>query len=152
MRNEKIIGSILFLIIAGLFFVLSLDFPSVGHPADVGPGFMPKMYSGILTLLSIILLIQGIREIRNKKTETQTIYENFGLVVGIMALSVIYIFLIPYLGFYLVSAIFIILFLLLSRVKKIITIILVSVGTNLFVFLFFEKMLLVPVPVGSLFL
>lgn len=151
MKNEKVIGSVVFLIISGLFFVLTLDFPTVAATADVGPSFMPRIYSFFLALLAIILLIQGIRENIKKEKDSVTTYENIGLVLIIMLLTTVYVFLIPYLGFYLVSLVFIILFLLISRVKKISSIILVSIFTNVFIYVFFERLLHVPIPMGMLF-
>jgi len=151
LKNEKVIGSVIFLIISGLFFVLSMDFPTVAVTTDVGPAFMPRMYTVFLALLSIVLLIQGIKEKIKKEKYSITNYENIGLVLIIMALTVVYVFLIPYLGFYLVSLIFIITFLFISRVKKLWTILFVSIFTNVFVFVFFEKLLAVPIPVGMLF-
>src|SRR5699024_6487567 len=133
------------------FFVLSMDFPTVAVTTDVGPAFMPRMYTVFLALLSIVLLIQGIKEKIKKEKYSITNYENIGLVLIIMALTVVYVFLIPYLGFYLVSLIFIITFLFISRVKKLWTILFVSIFTNVFVFVFFEKLLAVPIPVGMLF-
>src|SRR5699024_12080599 len=128
-KNEMVIGSVIFLIISGLFFVLSMDFPTVVATTDVGPAFMPRMYTVFLALLSIVLLIQGIRENIKKEKSSITNYENIGLVLIIMTLTVVYVFLIPYLGFYLVSLIFIITFLFISRVKKLLPILFVSIFT-----------------------
>lgn len=149
MKNGKIIGSIIFFIISGLFFVLTYGFPT-GQSNELGPSFMPRMYASFLFFLSIILLFQGIKEnSTNKKSEP--IYKNIALVALIMFLFVVYVFLIPYLGFYLVSIAFMVVFLKITQVKNLFKILLVSGATNLFIFIFFQKMLHVPVPVGSLF-
>ena len=150
MKNEKVIASIIFFIISGLFFVLTLDFPTGGQSHDVGAAFMPKVYAGFLFLFSLILLIQGIKE-NIKKDESEPMYQNIALVVGIMLLTIVYVLLIPYLGFYLVSVAFMILFLKLTKTTSLKIIFLVPVGANLFIFIFFQKMLHVPVPIGTLF-
>ncbi|PFG06791.1 tripartite tricarboxylate transporter TctB family protein [Bacillus sp. es.034] len=150
MKNEKIIGSLICFVIAGLFFVLSLDFPSVGQPKDVGPAFMPKLYAGFLVFFSLILLFQGLKK-KLKSTNSEPSYENMVLVACTMILTIGYVFLIPFLGFYLISFIFMALFLKFTRVKSILTILLVPAGSTLFIFIFFQKMLHVPVPTGILF-
>lgn len=151
LKNEKIIGSLIFFVFAGLFFILTLDFPTIGQPKDVGPAFMPKVYASFLVFFSIILLIQGIRERLKKENDSEPLYENMAVVVGTMILTIIFVFLIPYLGFYLISIIFMMIFLKFTKVKSVWTIVFVSLGTNLFIFTFFEKMLNVPVPTGLLF-
>lgn len=151
LKNEKIIGSLIFIVFAGLFFILTFDFPTVGQPKDVGPGFMPKVYASFLVFFSLILLFQGIKEKTKKENESDPLYQNMKIVVGTMILTIIYVFLIPYLGFYLISIIFMIIFLKFTKVKSVWTIIFVSLGTNLFIFTFFEKLLNVPVPTGLLF-
>jgi len=151
LKNEKIIGSLIFFVFAGLFFILTLDFPTVGQPKDVGPAFMPRVYASFLVFFSLILLIQGIKARSKKETDSEPLYQNMAVVAGTMLLTVVFVFLIPYLGFYLISIIFMMIFLKITKVKSIWTIIFVSIGTNLFIFTFFEKMLNVPVPAGLLF-
>lgn len=151
MKNEKVIASIIFIIVSGLFFALSLDFPSVAQPNDVGPAFIPRISAGFLTLLSIILFIQGIIEIKNKEQESESLYHHIFLVLVVMILTILYVFLIPILGFYIVSGLFIIIYLILSKIRKVSLILAIAIGTNLFVYLFFELTLKVPVPSGILF-
>lgn len=151
MKNEKIIGSLIFFVFAGLFYVLTLDFPVIGQPEDVGPAFMPRLYAGFLGTLSLILLFQGVKERLKKKSDSEPLYQNVIVVASIILLTLIYVFLIPYLGFYLISIIFMVLFLKITKYKNIWTIIFVPIGTNLFIFIFFQQLLKVPVPAGILF-
>lgn len=151
MKNEKIIGSIICFVISVLFFVLSLDFPTIGQPKDVGPAFMPKLYAGFLVFFSLILLFQGVKENSKKEANAEPLYQNVVLVSFTMILTIAFVFLIPYLGFYLISFIFMVLFLKFTHVKNIWTILLVPAGTTFFIFVFFQKMLHVPVPTGIFF-
>jgi len=71
----------------------------------------------------------------------------WGLFVLLLAYSVS----LPYLGFYLASALFLPLAMLLLGAKKPLSICLTSAGVLMFVYLVFAKLLEVPLPEGSLF-
>lgn len=147
MKNEKIITSVIVFLVASLFLFLTFDFPE-NKVRDVGPAFLPKMYVYALYLLCVSLFIQGLRERRNTD---QLKMNNMLLVFLSMVITVVYVFFIPYLGFYLITLVAMLALLLLTRVKNYLTLILVPAGTALFIFVFFEKMLKVPVPAGMLF-
>src|SRR5699024_7666640 len=118
MKNDKIIGSIIFLILSGIFIILTLNFPSSNQDFDVGPAFIPRISAAFLTLLSLILVIQGIIE-NNKggQKEKVSLYSNVFLVFSSIILFIVYVFLIPIIGFYFTSSMFIVIFLLLNKVK-----------------------------------
>ncbi|WP_180994370.1 tripartite tricarboxylate transporter TctB family protein [Bacillus sp. Marseille-P3661] len=149
MKNEKIIWSIIVIVIACLFFSLTFSFPKNLTPTDVGPGFMPRLYAIILVLFSMILIFQGLKE--KKQTEDQPESGNIKLAFLTMFLTIVFVALIPVIGFYVITPIIMIIFLKMTRVKNLLTILLVPAGTTLFIFIFFHKMLKVPVPTGIFF-
>ncbi|NEU30129.1 tripartite tricarboxylate transporter TctB family protein [bacterium LRH843] len=149
MKNEKIITSIIIFVFATLFLVLTFSFPE-NRAKDIGPGLLPQFYSVALYLLCIALFIQGLKDMK-KAGQASPSESNMLLVFLSMIVSVIYVALIPYLGFYLITLIAMILLLKITRVKSLLTLTLVPIGTTVFILVFFEKLLKVPVPTGMFF-
>ena len=148
MKNEKIITSIIVTVFASLFLVLTFSFPE-NRARDIGPGLLPQIYSVALYILAIALFIQGLRD--NQRSKQVSSSQNFLLVFLSMVVVAVYVFLIPYLGFYLITPIIVAILLKITRIKSILTLTLVPIGTTVFILVFFEKILKVPVPSGVLF-
>ncbi len=146
MKNEKIITSIIVFVFASLFLALTFSFPE-NKTKDVGPGLLPQMYSIALYVLCILLFIQGIRE---RKMKNPAIH-NALLVFLAMVISLAYVSIIPFVGFYFATPIIMLILLFITQIRKWLTLICVPVGTTLFIFVFFEKILKVPVPSGMFF-
>ena len=86
-----------------------------------------------------------------EETEKMTIATIPGRFWGLFILLLLYSISLSYLGFYLASAVFLPLAMLLLGAKKLLSICLTSAGVLLFVYLIFAKLLEVPLPEGSLF-
>lgn len=140
-----IIGIIIVLI--GIFFIANtLDFPDLTLE-PVGPAFMPRLYSILLIFLGSILIIKALREkAENKETESNMKYALISMLI-----VVVYVLIIPLLGFYISTFIFSLTFLFFSQVRNKIILVSIPVGAILFIFIFFDKILKVAIPVGSLF-
>lgn len=132
--------------IAGFFYSLTFQFPETATQ-DVGPAFMPRVYCGLIVLLGGLLIIQGFRDQSKKEGTERTI----GYALATMGFVLLYLILIPYLGFYLSTALFVFALLVFSKVRNKMALISVSLGTPLFIFVVFEKLLKVAIPLGSLF-
>lgn len=68
-----------------------------------------------------------------------------------MILIVVYVFIIAKLGFYVSTLLFLTLILWITKVRRLLTLVTVPIGTLLFLFLFFQKLLKVSLPTGIFF-
>lgn len=146
MKVPHIVSGIISICLGSLFYYFTLDFPEL-KTTDTGAAFLPRIYSGLLILFGVILLIQGLRDRTETAKGVQTV--KFALITMVIVLA--YILIIPYIGFYIATVLTIFGLLFFSRVRKAITLICVPIGAVLFIFLVFEKLLKVTIPMGSLF-
>lgn len=107
-----------------------------------GAALVPRIYAVILIVFSLLLIVRSFF--------TKQRYEsgNIKRIVIAMAMFFIYIVTIPWLGFYLSSSLFILALLLFRKVKNVYILVGVPVGSSVFIYLFFQKALNVPVPLG----
>lgn len=147
MRIQNMICGISILILGGFFYALTFDFPQL-NAKDPGPAFMPRIYCGLLILFGLIVFIQGILD-KSKKEEKE---KTFRYAIASMGIVLLYIIVMPIIGFN-ISTLFLVFFLLLfSKVRSKIILISVPIGTVLFIFIVFVKLLKVSIPTGLLFL
>ncbi len=103
---------------------------------------VPRIYAALLIVFSLILLIKSFF---TKETFSGGKIKHILIAMGIFT---IYVLIVPTLGFYLSSFIFVFILLLLRGVKKIYILAGVPLGSVLFIYVFFQKVLSVPVPLG----
>ncbi len=140
-----IIGIVTTLI--GIFFIANtLDFPNLDLE-PLGAAFMPRLYSILLIFLGLILVMQAIRDNKEKKEAKSNV--KYALIS--MFIVIVYVLFIPPLGFYISTFLFTFIFLLFSKVRNKIVLVSVPVGTVLFIYICFDKILKVAIPAGSLF-
>lgn len=133
----------------GIFFITNtLEFPELTLE-PMGPAFMPRLYSILLIFLGLILAIKALREKKNQ--ENTSVENNMKYVLLSMLIVLIYVLLIPYLGFYVSTLVFCFVFLVFSKVNNKVVLILVPIGTISLIYIFFDKILKVAIPLGSLF-
>lgn len=133
----------------GLFFIANtLSFPNITLE-PMGPAFMPRMYGAILIFLGLILAITTLKE--KKKEENENEEKNMKYVLLSMLIVLTYVLLIPYFGFYIATLAFSVVFLIFSKVYNKIVLVSVPIGTVLLIYVFFDKILKVAIPLGSLF-
>lgn len=145
MKTSNIIGGTLTILIAALFFYQTYSFPHSSIQLT-GPEFMPRVYCMIMIILGVILIISSIKQGEDIEEKQSMIYS-----IIAMAITGVYVFMIPISGFYLTTAVLLIVLLLFAKVRSIVTLLSVPAGVLLFIFFFFERMLNVNVPLGSLF-
>lgn len=146
MKNANSISGLIVIIIAGFFYALTFDFPDSSNQA-VGAEFMPRVYCIFLFVLGAMLIFQGVREKSHPTQEEDT----FKYSAITMLLVLVYLIIIPFIGFYISTFLLILSLLLFSKVKSWIVLISIPVGTNLFILIFFQNFLNVSIPMGSLF-
>lgn len=146
MKRAELIISIIGLLVAGSFYYFTFDFPKL-KMQETGPAFMPRIYCGLLLFLSMVLLVQTI--IKKGKEEGKE--NTLPYAIASMGFILVYIVLIPFIGFYISTLLVVFGLLFFQKVRNKWALIAVPLCTAFFVFIFFEKLLKVSIPLGSLF-
>ena len=100
--------------------------------------------------LMIPVAIMVITSILNGKSGTDEPFGRWVLTLGIAAAAFISVFLFEYIGYYLSSALLLILMMFLLRERKVAVLVGVPVGWVLFTYFVFAKLLYITLPIGSL--
>ncbi|MFC0273388.1 tripartite tricarboxylate transporter TctB family protein [Metabacillus herbersteinensis] len=146
MRIPNIICGFIVMCIAGFFYAQSYQIKEV-NVAEIGPIIMPRIYCGLLIVLGGIVVIQGLLDKSAKEERENTM----GYAAASMGFVLLYILLIPFTGFYLSTVLLVAGLLFFSKVRNKILLISVPLGATLFIYIGFEKLLKVAIPIGSLF-
>ncbi|MCM3763859.1 tripartite tricarboxylate transporter TctB family protein [Neobacillus niacini] len=147
MKLPNIISGLLIMLVSGFFYAQTYQFPKV-KLEEIGPAVMPRIYAAILFILGGIVVVQGLMA---KKREEEENEKTLGYAVISMVFVLVFLILIPVIGFYISTALLVVGLLLFSKVRNYILLISVPVGTVLFIYVCFEKLLKVAIPAGSLF-
>lgn len=109
----------------------------------------PKIILTILILLSIVLIIIGLRKTANPEADKSDIQLNLEIIQAPMVVFVIiaiYIFLINIIGFYLSTIIFVPALMIYYGVKNIRLLLITNIALNLFIYGLFTQLLKVMLP------
>lgn len=145
MKRADLISSIIVMAVAIFFFYQTFAFPDTGADSETGPEFIPRIFSTLLMILGIILFIKSFT---TKEEAPTTKVKMIALTIGILF---VYMLLINFLGFYSSTILFVLVLLLITNIRKIALLITVPISIALFIFVFFENLLTVPIPTGILF-
>ena len=150
MRRANIIISIILLAFLGCYGVLIARLPSRDLPNTLGATFVPWVLAGLLTLLSLMLLIGNI--ISNSPDSPVSIPKRdiFGI-AGLLLLITSYIKLMGYVGFIPISIVFLSILTWVAGSRKPIGILFFSVLTTCLVYFLFQKFFSVQLPAGIFF-
>lgn len=119
----------------------------LGQPKEPGPGFMPFLLGLIMVLISGGLSLKAL--IRPEGATSELIEKGSILRVALLVVGlVIYCILLPWVGFFVLTFLFEIVFLKLFGVPKWRTILVVAIAVTLGAILIFETWLHVPFPKG----
>lgn len=148
-NKTTIISGILIIITSLFFFFNTFGFKKLSSQI-IGPDFMPRLYAILLIALSIILIIQSYRknEGRDEKS-SESGYFKYSIIT--MLLLGAYIIIIPIIGFYISTIIFVVSMLLFSQVRNKIILAVIPVSISIFIFVFFSILLNVSMPSGFIF-
>lgn len=146
MRIPNLVSGILTISLAGFFYSKTFNFPQL-QTQELGAEFMPRVYCTLLIILGGILIIQGLRDKSEKNQKENTM----GYAVMTMLIVLVYLVIIPLLGFYISTVLVVFGLLVFSKVRNKIILFTIPIGTILFIFIFFQKLLKVSIPLGSLF-
>jgi putative tricarboxylic transport membrane protein len=142
-KSANLMASVIVIFFAGFFYYQANQLPST-NINEFGPALMPKIYSVILLILGIFLLFQSLRLKRERVKTGKSVL----ITMGVLILTV---FLIPILGFYLVAWLFLILFFWITKQRTRKILIAIPLSTIIIIYLFFERLLSVPIPKGMFF-
>lgn len=146
MKIPNYISGVITIIIGGFFYTLTFNFKKLGSQL-IGAGFMPRLYCVLLIVLGLILLVQTYRsQSGNDEKKGAMKYA-----IGAMGIVLLYIIGIPIIGFYFATVLMVLGLLLFSGVRHKMILLLVPIGSSIFIFIAFEKLLKVSIPHGIWF-
>ncbi|MDQ0218149.1 tripartite tricarboxylate transporter TctB family protein [Peribacillus cavernae] len=147
MRNAGVWAGALLLGFAGFIFwqSLSFDYYTVRGP---GPGFLPLWLSGVLIVISLVYIWEAIKKEVIVFKQILPKGRALGNILSMLGSIIIFMIVISYAGF-VVSAV-ILLFIVLVREFKWYSALGISVVTSIIVFLVFNSLLGIPLPVNAL--
>ena len=148
-KNIKINGTISILTISGIlaisFYYISNFFPAPREGLFVGAATIPKVWSIFLFAVSLIGLILYCKNPKNESTKKG---DNVKSVITLIFIILIYISLIPIIGFFISTGLFLIASMLTLKYKQYYSLIFTIVLVLLFMYIVFIKILMVPLPIG----
>lgn len=146
MKKPNFISAVLIILFAGFFYAQTFEFPQLDNQL-IGAEFMPRFYCILLIILAGILLFQSFRDKAEDVEEENTMKYS----MGAMGFVILYVIIIPFIGFYISTVLMVLGLLLFSKVKNKIVLIAIPIGTSVFIYVFFQILLKVSIPVGTLF-
>ncbi|BCJ87701.1 tripartite tricarboxylate transporter TctB family protein [Effusibacillus dendaii] len=145
MKKGEMMISIIIISLCIVFLWMLRDFPPALSKEDVGPALFPGILLGVLLILSIVQLFMSIR---GKSILVKLVDNKLQIVAG--GLLLLYILLIPILGYLLVTPLFLVILSRLLKVKSWMVSVFYSLAMSGLIWYFFEKVSGVPLPSGIL--
>jgi len=145
MALAELISGIVFLIIAIVFFTMTLKLPPPMNQSDLGPATFPYIIIFLMAILACVLIYRGVKERENTKQPVIKIKRQNSVLLVILGVF-IYINLMPIIGYYISTLISLPVILWFAGEKKPIKIALLSGGFLLFAKVVFDMLLGVPLP------
>lgn len=167
-KYREIIGGVVFFVFALAYFVMAFGIKQfgAGKPGIVTSDFMPKIYGGLILILSAIQILQGVWQLKTQHqllaTDARTSGEcgiKFQIEWEILLtflLLVLYVGMLKTIGFLITSVLFILglTFILLPKkqrgLKKFIEVLVIAVLFTVTIYLIFVKGFHLTLPVGIL--
>ena len=128
------------IIVSLVFLVITFGF----RAEEAGPALIPRMWIYLILILSGVVLWQALRG----KDKAAPKIEKTGLVVLTLAIFIGYFLVMPFIGYFLSTFLFIVVMLHLLSYRKKILIYVIAVGWTLFSYLVFYKLLYIQLPLG----
>lgn len=132
-----------------LFFLMTFDFKVNKMMRDAGTtaSTIPHTWAALMVPCALMVFI-NIFSATNKPDEP---FGKWQLALGIGVAALACVFLFEYIGYYLATALFLLLMQFLLRERRVLVLVLTPVIWCVFVFLVFDKLLYMGLPMGSLF-
>ncbi|MBB4267964.1 tripartite tricarboxylate transporter TctB family protein [Roseospira visakhapatnamensis] len=153
-RAETIANLIIAAIVVGVSVAAILGtqhFPAVRLSTDVGPARFPIIYSGVLIVLSLLLVAGTLRGRQFSEAAKPKGRNAYLAVAAGVALTLICLVAIVYVGYVASTIVYVIALMVLMGRRNLLTTPLIAIGLTALVYFTFSYGLHVPLPVGSLF-
>lgn len=148
MRNKNISAAIVLLIFGIGYGVLTANLPDRSLPNTPSPAFFPWIITAIILLLSVWLLVRGLRQPRMESEPMDT--PTLRLAVSAMVFFVLYVALMPVLGFVLATIPFFTVMMMLYGERRPLWIVSGTVGFTAALYIIFRHGFSVFLPPGLL--
>lgn len=137
---------IVLMIFSVWFWILSGEFPAEAQ-------MFPRFFLATNCLLSALLVINTIRHNLKSDGETHnaTSWKELSVIIEAYLIIMVYVICIDFIGFFVSTSVFLIVFMLFLNVRKPVTLICVTAGMDLFLYLLFTVGLRLNLPAGLLF-
>lgn len=149
MRRANILIAIFLLGFTAFYAYLIAHLPARDLPNTLGAAFMPWVLAGMLAMLSIMLLASSLMNKGDESTLTLPIRDLVGI-TGLLVLIVLYVQLMNYMGFVVVSVFFLGILTWIAGSRKPVEIAIFSITTTILIYLLFYKFFNVQLPAGIL--
>jgi len=167
MNWSNIVIGIILLAGSAFYYYSTLDFPPPSKTENLGPAFFPALLAGVLAFLSLLLIlnnllarrasgkqkggavIEGAERLEEDAFSAEDISYKF--LLGTIALSFVYVWLISVLGFVISTVLFLIVLIRLLGYEKWVNNVAASVGLTAALYLLFAVALGVTLPAGIFF-
>ncbi|MBW2149359.1 MAG: tripartite tricarboxylate transporter TctB family protein [Deltaproteobacteria bacterium] len=150
MKWSDIIVGIFLLLFGFHIFYVSGKLEVMRKVSFGGPEFFPRLSASLMMICSVLLIANALRGKALDKRMKAT-FKDLRWVIFVFTLTGGFVALIDILGFLTSTSIYLLIFLLIVRERRILVIASTAIMLPLFVFLFFEKLMGIPLPDGLLF-
>ena len=149
LQGEVVIA--LGLIAVSLFlYTQTYNFPQGKLSKTAGPAAMPRIWIYGLLIFNLWLLIKSLRGAGAEKQVPENNGKKVLQAVGLVLLTTGYLFVVEYFGYYLSTFLFLIAGMYWMSYRRHVLIVIISAGFVAFSYYVFQKILMVPLPVGSI--
>ena len=158
MRKISMATSVVFIVVAVFFFIISLSFPP-GSNGAVGPGYFPRIMCVLVVILSCLNLINDVRGhkkmvAKGEKEEELTIFKKENLRVWItVGITLLYVIAVKAIGFVVSSIAFLYVLNTYFRVhqKSKVAFVIIPFAVVAVLYFIFHNLLHAVLPAGLLF-
>jgi hypothetical protein len=151
MGRANIFVSIVLIVFAGFYGYLITRLPTREIPYTLGADFMPWVLTVCLVFLSSVLLLRSLFHRREERGGVSISLKEVAGILSLLAIIVVYIEAMIYLGYLFITPLFIGALMLISGSRSLRELIFFSIGITLAVYLFFYRFFDVPLPGGKIF-
>jgi hypothetical protein len=135
--------SIVLIVFAAAFYIISNSFPAAMNPADVGPAAFPRLMAGLTVILGLVQLFLSLS---SRAKDWVGMNNKTSFLAGIL-LTFLYLYLFPRIGYFYVTPVFVVLLMLVLGNRKWLQLLGTAAGFTLFGYYVFYRFLQVALPV-----
>jgi hypothetical protein len=154
--NKDLISGVVLLAIAGTYYTWSTQIADSTLTDEVGAGGLPQVLSGILAILAVILiaralLVARLRTAAAAGSDDEDDSAGLPRAVGLLLFGAAYIFLLPFVGYIIATALMIGAIALYEGAPRTWVVVAAAIGGGVFYWAVFVKLLGVHQPMGLIF-